>query len=170
MTTVLRATAILAALFWLGSAAGPLSASEADQSALIDTYLLEVPHNPNAVPGFEGWGMIQYSRSAPGGMHFLASIETNAPNASYWLVMNPEQWVGGERGERRGEYQQWPIRTDAKGTGHVAGLMALSPGTYTFGGAMTADLDRFWDHDFTTNIPLCFPSDDEPLGPVAVLS
>jgi hypothetical protein len=169
MTAALRITAILVALFWLGPTPGTAGASDVDQTVLVDTYRLEVPTNPNALPGFQGWGMIQYSRSAAGGMHFLASIETNSPNASYWLVFNPEPLVDGERMERTNDYQWWEIRTDAKGIGHAGGFLALAPGTYNFGGAMTADLDQFWARGFTANVPLCFPSEDTPLGPVDVL-
>ena len=163
----------LVALLLLGSTSFGTGTAESGQAEILGTYRLEVPTrpdavHPNAVPGFEGWGVIQFARAGRDGMHFLASIETNSRNATYWLVMNPWPIVDGQPGDPTGKYQWWEIRTDDRGVGHATGAFRLPRGTWAFGGALTSDLDRFFVADFAQNIPLCFPVLEGPLGPVQV--
>ena len=160
---------LIAAVLSLGLIGSVAAESDLDQTTPIGSYPLEVPGGPNAQPGFAGSGVIQYSKSGRGGMHFVSSIETNTPNALYWLVMNPHPFVDAEERDPTGAYQWWEIRTDANGVGNAAGVAQLRPGTWAFGGALTADLGRFLAGDFTLNVPLCFPQQTAgSLGPVRV--
>lgn len=136
-----------------------------DVTELTGTYALEVPQNPNAVPGFEGSGVIQYSLEAAGGVYFLAAVTTNTPNTTYWLMINPAPIVERTALEPTGDYRIFEIRTDANGVGYAAGQVELTPGAWEFHGFMTANPDLHVTKEFLANTPLCFPG---PMGPLTV--
>lgn len=57
------------------------------QEDMTMTYLHEIPDNPNATPGFQGHGTIQYSPTAAGGVYALVSVTTNThpiPSIGSW--------------------------------------------------------------------------------------
>lgn len=129
-------------------------------------YRLEIPNNPNAVPGFEGWGAINFSRQARGGTYFLASVQTNTPNAAYWLMVNPAPIIDGEAQPPTGDYKIFRLNTDDAGVGYAVGFMELPSGMWEFHGVMTADQELHLNRQYLANTPLCFPG---PMGPSAVL-
>lgn len=138
-----------------------------EEPSLTQTFRLEIPNNPNAVPGFTGWGVVTYSPAARGGVHLLASVSTSTPNTAYWLMINPAPIVDGLPQDRTGTYTILELTTDVTGVGHATGFVPLEAGAWELHGVMTADSQLHLSQQYTANTPLCFP---DALGPLDILA